>query len=120
MRDAFDVSRDGGRAGERELISRRREGKEFKSGVTSEERKRRNKKVGLGMRQQRGGEVQEEDCRGAHWRRSDEEGENTRLQKTDGRSEAFETRKWKTKAIWTVQAKGWGPRGLHADVGSRV
>lgn len=98
--------------GERELISRRREGKEFKSGVTSEERKRQNKKVGLGMRQQRGGEVQEEDCRGAHWRRSDEEGEYTRLQKTDGQSEAFETCKWKTKAIWTVQV-----RGLRTDVG---
>lgn len=71
------------------------------------------------MRQQRGGEVQEEDCRGARWRRSVEEGEYTRLQKTDGWSEAFETRKWKTKAIWMVQAKGWGPRGLRAVVERR-
>lgn len=94
--------RKGGREGAR-LASQG--GKGFKSGVTSEERKRRNKKVGLGMRQQRGGEVQEQDCRGAHWRRSDEEGENTRLQKTDGLSEAFETCKWKTKAIWAAQAR---------------
>lgn len=91
-------------------------GKEFKSRVTSEERKRRNKKVDLGMRQQ----AQEEDCRGAHWRRSDEEGENMGLQKTDGQSEAFESHKWKTKAIWKVQAKGRGLRGLCAGVGDRV
>lgn len=81
-------------------------GKEFKSGVTSEKRKKRNKKVGLGMRQQRGGEVQEEDCHGAHWRRSDEEGEKKNTRLLEKQSEAFETRKLKTKAIWTVQARG--------------
>lgn len=64
----------GGRAAGRDGSHVAGRGKEFKSRVTSEERKRRNKKVDLGMRQQRGGEAQEEDCRGAHWRRSDEEG----------------------------------------------
>lgn len=89
MRDAFDVGRDGGRAAGWDGSHVAGRGKEFKSRVTSEERKRRNKKVDLGVRQQRGGEAQEEDCRGAHWRRSDGEGENMGLQKTDGQSEAF-------------------------------
>lgn len=40
--------------------------------------------------------------------------------KTDGQSEAFESRKWKTKAIWKVRAKGWGLRGLRTGVGDRI
>lgn len=67
------------------------------------------------MRQERGGEVQEADCWSAHWRRSDEEGESTKLQKTDGHSEAFETCKWKTKAIWAAQAKGLGIKRIDEE-----
>lgn len=40
--------------------------------------------------------------------------------KTDGQSEAFESRKWKTKAIGKVGAKGRGLRGLHTGVGDSI